>query len=281
MGASWIRLSISVTAGPSGIEGHTVHVCGLGILPPQSGHRSENEGRCRLDALDLADSVGHRLPIVHPYASALLKDQHMGRGLQDLSYKVFLHPRHHADHDHEGADAYRNAAQRNPGDERKEAAAALGRQVTPGDVPLQASTRRDEGRASGFSERGEEDHVANRRLIREEHGQPIDPHAQTSGRRHAVFERPHVVFIDRMCLVVTGFLEAGLLIEAPPLVDGIIQLREGIGNFHARHEKLESLSKVGVVAMRLRERTELPGVVHHKGGLDQLRLNQLPRKVCR
>ena len=127
--------------GTFGIEGHAVHVCGLGIRVPKSGHRSEDERRDRFDAFDLADSIGHRLPVVHPYAGALLKDQHMGRGLQDLSHEVFLHPRHHTDHDHEGADAHGNAAQRDPGDEGKEAAATLGRQVSPGDVPLQPSTR--------------------------------------------------------------------------------------------------------------------------------------------
>ena len=189
----------------------------------------------------------------------------MGRGLQDLAHEVFLHPRHHTDHDHEGANAHRNAAQRDPGDEGKEASAALGRQVSPGDVPLQPSTRMRGGHQAS-PERGKEDHVANRRLIREEHGQPIDSHAQASGRRHAVFEGPHVIFIDRMCLFVTGFLEPGLLIEAQPLLDGIVQLREGIGNFLTRHEELEALGEVGVVAMRLREGTELLGVVITKVG---------------
>src|SRR5688572_17835685 len=47
----------------------------------------------------------------------------------------------------------------------------------------------------------EQDHVANRRRVGEQHDESIDADPLTAGRRHAVLERAHVVFVHDVRLL--------------------------------------------------------------------------------
>ena len=48
------------------------------------------------------------------------------------------------------------------------------------------------------AELGEEDHVADRARVGEEHDETIHPHAHTAGRGHAQLERAQVVGIEEL-----------------------------------------------------------------------------------
>src|SRR6185436_20360846 len=71
----------------------------------------------------------------------------------------------------------------------------------------------------------EEDHVPDGRPVREEHGEPVDPHALAGGRRQSVLQRANVVLVEPMRLLVPRLPRVELLLEPPPLLLGIVQLR--------------------------------------------------------
>ena len=109
-------------------------------------------------------------------------------------------------------------------------------------------------RADRFFDRahqGEEDDVANRRAIGEQHGQAVDADALTTGRRHAVLEGGHVVGIVGVSLIVTLFFGIQLLTEPLGLYVGVVELGKGVGDFHAAEVKLEALGKARVVGLLL------------------------------
>ena len=77
--------------------------------------------------------------------------------------------------------------------------------------------------------------------------QPIDADAFAAGRRHAVFERAHVVLVHRVRFLVAGGPIGQLRLEAAALLDRIVELAEGVGHFEAADVELESLDRVGIV----------------------------------
>src|SRR5882724_800410 len=71
----------------------------------------------------------------------------------------------------------------------------------------------------------EQNDIADGGRVRQEHRQSIDTHAETCGRRHAVFERTDVVRVVEHGLFVAAFLARHLRAEARGLVFGVVQLR--------------------------------------------------------
>src|SRR5689334_4414113 len=65
---------------------------------------------------------------------------------------------------------------------------------------------------------GEEDHVADRGLVGQQHDQAIDADALARRRRHAVFEGAAEVFVVIHRLFVAGALGLDLVLEAGALV---------------------------------------------------------------
>src|SRR5688572_14537644 len=59
--------------------------------------------------------------------------------------------------------------------------------------------------------RGEQDHVANRGLVGDQHDQPVDADTDAAGGRHPVFERPDVVGIVLLSLGIPGLPLPGLI----------------------------------------------------------------------
>ena len=59
------------------------------------------------------------------------------------------------------------------------------------------------------------------------------PRPEAPGRRQAVLERADVVGVDVVRLVVAELLQRRLRLEAPELVDGIVQLAERVGELAA------------------------------------------------
>ena len=70
----------------------------------------------------------------------------------------------------------------------------------------------------------EEHDIADGRLIRKEHDQPVDADAFSGRRRHAVFEGPEKVFIDHVGFFVSGLALRRLALESLALIERIIQL---------------------------------------------------------
>ncbi len=74
----------------------------------------------------------------------------------------------------------------------------------------------------------EERHLANGRLVGEQHHETIHADAKTTGRRQTVFEGQDVFLVDRVRLVVTLRPGGRLLLEPTPLIERIIELGERI-----------------------------------------------------
>src|SRR3954469_101170 len=102
-----------------------------------------------------------------------------------------------------------------------------------------------------------QDHFANRRPVRQQHHQAVYADADAAGGRHAVLERPDVVLIIRLRLLVPGVSVPTLLLEAGPLVVGIVELREGVGDLHPARIGLKPLGQPLDLAVALGERRQL------------------------
>src|SRR5690625_4737311 len=72
----------------------------------------------------------------------------------------------------------------------------------------------------------ENDHVADARLVRQQHDYPVDAEPQAARRRHAVFECRQEILVQLVGFFVAGFPQAQLLLETPALVFGIVQFTE-------------------------------------------------------
>jgi hypothetical protein len=90
---------------------------------------------------------------------------------------------------------------------------------------------------------GKEDHVPDRRRVSEEHGEPIDPDALAGRGRHPVFEGAYIVLVHPVRLFVARQALLRLLLEASPLVDGIVELGIGVGDLAAADEELEAVDE--------------------------------------
>ena len=121
----------------------------------------------------------------------------------------------------------------------------------------------------------EQQHVADRRLVGEQHHQAVDADAETRGRRQAILERTHVVGVVEHRFLVARALARHLLAEARSLVVRVVQLGEAVGELAATHEELEAVGdeRIGVVAAR--ERRHLGRVGADERGLHQARLGRL------
>ena len=109
----------------------------------------------------------------------------------------------------------------------------------------------------------------------EEHDQAVDAHPEAPTGRQPVLEGPHVVLVDAVGLVVAGRGEAGLGLEALPLVEGVGELAERVGELAAHHDRLEALDEVGVVPVGAGQGRHLPRVVGDEHRPDEVGLDRL------
>jgi hypothetical protein len=89
----------------------------------------------------------------------------------------------------------------------------------------------------------------------------VDADADSARGRHSVAEGADVVLVHLVGLVVALRALAELLQEAVALLEGIVQLREAVGDLHARHVQLEALRGRGVAGPRLRQGRDLGRIV--------------------
>jgi len=93
-----------------------------------------------------------------------------------------------------------------------------------------------------------EDHFPNGRHPGQQHDEPIDPHAHPAGRRHPVFQRPHVVVVDVVRFGIPRRFERRLGFESTELVDRIVQFAESVREFPPIDDDLEPFDEIGIVA---------------------------------
>ena len=88
-----------------------------------------------------------------------------------------------------------------------------------------------------------------------------------------VLVQQHGLVIARLTLIHLG-------LEAAHLVDGIVQFRVGVREFHAADEELEAVHEAVVALQRLGEGRQLDGIVGDEGGLDELLLGVVLKEVA-
>ena len=121
---------------------------------------------------------------------------------------------------------------------------------------------------------GEEDHVPDGGGVGKEHHQPVDADADAAGGGHAVLHGRHEILVDLHGLVVAFGPLLGLLDEAAALVDGVVELRVGVGVLVAADKEFEPVHDVPAARLQLGQRRILDGVVDDEGGLQELLLHE-------
>src|SRR6184192_3183136 len=101
---------------------------------------------------------------------------------------------------------------------------------------------------------GEQDHVADRGLVREDRDQPVHPEAHAARRWEAVFECGEEVLVHRMRLLIAGGASPRLVFEPASLIIGIIQLRERVSDLLSGEEELEPVGQPRVAGAPAGER---------------------------
>jgi hypothetical protein len=96
----------------------------------------------------------------------------------------------------------------------------------------------------------EQEHIADRRRIRQQHHQPVDADALADRRRHAVLEGADVIGVVVHGLQVARVLLRHLLAEALGLVLGVVELAEAVGELAAGDEELEAVRDKRVASLR-------------------------------
>src|ERR1700733_3710811 len=125
----------------------------------------------------------------------------------------------------------------------------------------------------------EEDYVADGFGAGEEHGEAVDADAFAAGGRQAVGEGADVVLVHLVGFRVAVLALRQLLFEALVLFDGVVELAEGVAEFEAAGEEFEALNVGRVVGLGFGERRDLGGVVVDDGGLDEVGLYNIFKKL--
>lgn len=80
-------------------------------------------------------------------------------------------------------------------------------------------------------------------MIGEEHDQSVDTDAFARGRRHAVLQGAQEIFIDQMRFFIACRSLRRLAFEPFSLIQRIVQLGKGIGDFPAGDVELEAIGQ--------------------------------------
>src|SRR5262245_16939937 len=78
-----------------------------------------------------------------------------------------------------------------------------------------------------------QNHVLDRRTVREQHDQPVDSDAFAAGGRQAVLERADVIFVHRVRLEIAAGAARELRFKPPPLLRRIVELAERVSDLEA------------------------------------------------
>src|SRR3990172_4841276 len=118
---------------------------------------------------------------------------------------------------------------------------------------------------------GEGDNIADGWAVGEEHEPAVDTDAEAGRGRHAVLQRLEELLVQPLRLAVARLAQALLLLEARPLVQRVVELREAVADLGAGHRHLEALDAAGVRGIALGERRDINGVVDEELRPDERR----------
>mmetsp|Transcript_4793 Transcript_4793/g.19542 ORF Transcript_4793/g.19542 Transcript_4793/m.19542 type:complete len:232 (-) Transcript_4793:1362-2057(-) len=127
--------------------------------------------------------------------------------------------------------------------------------------------------------RGEEQDVADRGVVGEEHGEPVDAAAPAARRREAVLQRDAEVLVLDHRLVVARRRIRSLRREALALDEGVVELGVRVAELLRRDEQLEALRDGRLGAVVLGQRRHDRGVLGDEGRRHALGFEQLANKV--
>src|SRR5581483_3614291 len=122
---------------------------------------------------------------------------------------------------------------------------------------------------------GEQDYVADRARIGQDHQQPVDAQAETARRGHAVLERRQEVLVHRVGLLLALAPGLGLDLEASSLLVGIAELGVGRDELHAGDHEVGVLDEPGSGAVRAGKGRDLSWQVEHPRRLPEVAFHDL------
>ena len=122
---------------------------------------------------------------------------------------------------------------------------------------------------------GEQDDVPYGVAAGEQHGAAVYAYAQATRGGHAVLEGVDVIVVHHAGLVVALGAQLDLLEEALLLVDGVVELAEGVAHLAAADEQLEALGEALVLRAALGKRADVDRVHGDEGRLHDLILDLL------
>src|SRR5271156_3314189 len=105
--------------------------------------------------------------------------------------------------------------------------------------------------------RRKSDHFADALAVGEKHAETINADAKSAHRRHAEGQGLDKILVDRMRRLVRPALLLGLFEETRALLARIVKLTEGVGDFPAIDESLETLRHIGPLGPGLGERRNI------------------------
>src|SRR5437016_2135331 len=192
-------------------------------------------------------------------------------GAEDLGLQVFTGAGHAGQRGGQGRNADGPADEGDERIERDGAVAALGPEVAETDEDL----IREVHGLFFRTELREEDHVANGRLVGQQHDEPVNADPIAGGGRHAVVERAQEVLIQALGRQVSLGPLGHLRLEASALVQGVVQLREGVGDLAGGDVELEAIGQLRVARLAFGQGGDLNREVGDERRLDQRGLDHL------
>ena len=122
-----------------------------------------------------------------------------------------------------------------------------------------------------------EQHFLNGTVVGHQHHQTVDTNPNPGGGGHAVFECAQEILIDKHGFVIAFFAQGELGFEAFALVDGVVQLGVGVGQFFAVDHEFKPFGEARIAAVFLGQGAHFLGVVGNEGGLNVVVFAFLPK----
>ena len=115
----------------------------------------------------------------------------------------------------------------------------------------------------------EQNDVANRIGIGQEHDESVDADAATGRGRQAVFERLDEIVVHWICFFVALEFFLDLVEEALTLVEWVVELVKGVAELDTADEDFESIDEIFIDVVSARKRANACGVFIDKRRLDE------------
>src|SRR5713101_8146168 len=112
-------------------------------------------------------------------------------------------------------------------------------------------------------------------LVCEQHDQPINADANSGCRRHALCQRPTIIFVHDHRLFITALALCDLILETLILLFGIVEFREAVRGFKPANKVFEALSDGWIRRRGFGKRRDWLGKVSNERRLNQMWLSEL------